>query len=234
MSESPPMSDDARATLEAYRAASPGAARRQANLEGVRARVRSEAPTKAAAAGLMWPLGWGLASATAAAGLLWGLVSLREPPPAPESQPPAVDAPATEPLPPESPRAQPMPSAPDPVLSAEPPVQRPSPKRIKPRRDETAPSPGASSSLREETRLLREVRASLSAGELQQASVLLDRYTQDFPNGALREDAQAYRIVVRCGQTQDATALRNAFVRRYPASPHAARIEAACDEGADR
>ncbi len=74
----PRLSDQAQDALAAYREASPGSQRRAANLRAVHERVRAEAsPPAAAAAGLLWPLGWGMASAAAAAVLVWGLVEAR-------------------------------------------------------------------------------------------------------------------------------------------------------------
>ncbi len=236
MSKTPPrLSDDARDVLDAYRRQAPGPARRRANLEAVRARVDEESsPRAAAAAGLAWPIGWGMASAAVAAGLVWGLVSVRTPEPVREV--PSVEAPSTvseEPSRPapartvQQPKTEPPAEAEAPAPPAAP-VQRPVP-RERPSAASEPPAPSASA-LREETRLLRNVRSALAAEAWSEASEHLDAYTVAFPNGALREDAQAYRVVVRCKQGSDAQALRRSFVKRYPESPHLARIEAACGQ----
>lgn len=239
MSSSPPprLSGEAQNALSAYRRATPGEQRRAANLEQVRRRVTDEAAPRAAAAGVMWPLGWGLASAAAAAGLVWGLVEVRSPEAV--SDPPGTQAPATavpwEPARAPTPRALPSEIAPE--RPAEPPaVQRPAKRTTPVRAAASAEDPDAAvtptaSELREETRRLREVRASIAAGAWDDAARKLAAYTHEFPNGALREDAQAYRIIVRCEQGNSASALRRAFDKRYPASPHAVRLDAACREG---
>ena len=223
------ISDDARDVLEAYRRSAPGPGRRRANLEAVRRRVaREEAAARpaAAAAGLAWPIGWGVASAVAAAGLVWGLVELRSPAPALTPTPPPVELqPEVPPVAPSRRAIAPPPEAHEvaeaPRVPA--PVQRPA--RIEP------PEPGPSisaSDLREETRMLRSVRASIAAGALDDAAATLAEYTVAYPDGALREDAQAYRVVVACKRGDDATALRRTFSLRYPDSPHVARIESTC------
>lgn len=228
-----PLSDDAENTLAAYRAASPGARRRATNLDAVHKRVSAEPPARAAAAaGLMWPLGWGLASAVAAGGLVWGLVEVRSvevegPEARTEASAVAAEETPSRATPRDVPPRRAVPEAPtEPV-----PVQRPTKIAVPPRPEpsELAPAP-ASSDLREETRRLRDVRASIASSAWGDAARELDAYTHAFPNGALREDAQAYRIIVRCEQGSSAKALRRAFDDRYPASPHAVRMDAACGE----
>ncbi|MGH1344594.1 MAG: hypothetical protein ACRBN8_23750 [Nannocystales bacterium] len=233
MSSSPPprLSDDAQTMLAAYRDASPGARRRDANLEAVHQRVAAESPPRAAAAaGWMWPLGWGLGAAAAAAGLVWGLVELRSVDV--EASAPAAEAPSVA-APREPARAVPQdatPHEPAPASDPEPAPPQPTAKSPTPAQLEApgaAPVPPASD-LREETRRLREVRASIASAAWDDAARQLAAYTHAFPNGALREDAQAYRIMVRCEQGRSVDALRRAFDARYPASPHAARMDAAC------
>jgi len=225
MSKPPRLSEEARAMLAAYRDAAPGAARREANLDAVR--ERADTPRRAAAAGLATPIAWGLASAAAAAGLVWGLSAVRAP--EPEAPPAPVEAPASAAESPAHAVAADPRSVQEVVTPSD--VATPSlPTAVdKPKRAQPAPSPAASASdLREETRLLRTVRTAISTGALDDAARSLDAYTTAFPNGALREDAQAYRIIVRCGQGRDVSALRRAFEQRYPASPHVARIDAKC------
>ena len=230
----PRLSDDAQDALAAYRDASPGLQRRTANLGAVRGRVAAQSPPKAAAAaGLMWPLGWGLASAVAAAGLVWGLIEVRSvevEPPAARAEAPAVVAPVkpSRTLPREVPSQRSAAARP-----AEPvPVQRPTKTSPAPHVEAPGVAPvAAESDLREETRRLRDVRASIASAAWDDAARDLAAYTHAFPNGALREDAQAYRIIVRCEQGNSAKALRRAFDDRYPASPHAVRMDAACREG---
>ncbi len=229
MTTPPRLSDDARDVLAAYRQAAPGADRRQVNLDAVLERVHQDAPPRAAAAaGLLWPIGWGLASAAAAAGLIWGVITVRAPEPAP---PPSEETPAVEP--PASPQSsRPRPAAPEQPAEAvvPPPVQTPA-RRTSPAKTEDVErvDPPRASDLREETRMLRAVRASIGKGAFEGAARQLEAYTVAFPNGALREDAQAYRVFVACKRGRTASALRDAFARRYPDSPHAVRIAAACE-----
>ncbi len=224
----PPSSENARRALEAFRSASPGPRRREANREGVRQRVRDGRRIPTAAAGLVWPLGWGLASAAAAAGLIWGIVAIRAPatpePTAPTRNEAAASAAQPEPRTPAVSAAQPDAVKPDPL-----PEDSGAPEPERAVRVSQGPALPPASALVEETRMLRAVRAAIAAGELDQAAEALDVYTARFPNGALREDAQAYRVVVKCGRAEDSTILRRAFERRYPLSPHVARIQAACD-----
>ena len=231
MTKPPRLSDDARDVLAAYRQAAPGGERRRANLDAVLRRVEADAPPRAAAAaGLLWPIGWGLASAAAAAGLIWGVITVRAPEPAPPP-PPIEDAPAVIETPaPKRSAPRPVLEQPDDAVVVPPPVQTPRARAVepKPAAPETTDAP-RSSDLREETRLLREVRASIAEGAYEDAASQLQAYTLAFPDGALREDAQAYRVVVACKQGRPASALRSAFARRYPDSPHTARIAAACE-----
>ena len=226
----PELTRDAKDVLAAYRHAAPGAERRQANLEAVLSRVEEDAPPRAAAAaGLLWPVGWGVASAVAAAGLVWGVVTVRAPEPSP---PPVVEegpAAVTEPpAAPPSPPVRPVPQAPvEPVL--QPAIQTPT-KRVEPKPVAAdAVDVGRKTDLGEETRLLRQVRGSIAQEAYDAAARQLEAYTLAFPDGALREDAQAYRVIVACKRGRSASALRSAFARRYPGSPHTARIAAACE-----
>jgi len=225
----PRLSDDARDVLDVYRRAAPGDARRRANLDAVRGRVEREAPpTRAAAAGLLWSVGWGTASAVVAAGLVWGVVEVRSP-----STPPTAPEPAqtAEPLASGSTPAptQPVVAPPQPRLEA---LSLPAPapaQRPRSRSSEPAAAPQRTSDLEAETNLLRSIRASIGAGRLEDAARALEQHGVEFPAGALREDADAYRVIVACKRGEDASAARRAFGRRYPGSPHRARITAVCD-----
>ena len=225
----PRLSDEAHDVLADYRQATPGAERKQANLQAVLDRVESSTPPRAAAAaGMLWPIGWGVGSAIAAAGLIWGIVSVRSPVQAPPPSP--VEIPQHSEVPPASTPAPPPSEAPPEVAAPVPtpaPIQRPTPKP----RASGAEVPASSSvaGLREETRRLRGVRRALADDAYDAAARQLEDYAEAFPDGALREDAQAYGVVVACKRGRDARALRTAFARRYPDSPHGARIDAACE-----
>lgn len=234
----PQLSHEARDVLDSYRQACPGAERRRVNLESVRWRIEAEtAPPAVAAAGLAWPIGWGLASAVAAAGLVWGLVEFRSPQPPAVSPQPAISAEdiASDSAPSSvsrrsSPKVAPQPESTEAVetpVAPVAPVLRPStprPSVVKP----PAPQEPASSDLREEMQMLRKVRASILSGALSDAARVLDDYATAFPKGAMREDAEAYRIMVHCKRGENASSLLRAFASRYPDSPHVARIEATC------
>ncbi|MBV1859319.1 MAG: hypothetical protein KUG77_12965 [Nannocystaceae bacterium] len=230
MTSSPPprLSSDAQDALADFRDASPGPQRRRANLDAVRERVSQGAPAKAAA-GLLWPLGWGLVSAAAAAGLVWGLVdvgSTERSTPQSQQESPAVVV--------ESPAAPVASSQPQPrpVASDTPADPAPVPRTKRSTAGASVPRAAAVAfDLREETRRLRNVRAQMANEAWSDAARQLDAYTHAFPDGALREDAQAYRIIVQCEQGRSAEVLRRAFDDRYPASPHMGRMDAACVAG---
>lgn len=96
-----------------------------------------------------------------------------------------------------------------------------------------APVPTASAErdaarLAEETALLREAREALAAGDREGALRSLDLHEQRFPAGALLEERMLYRAIAGCrgGEPEPA----EAFVRRFPRSPHAPRVRRECGQ----
>jgi hypothetical protein len=89
--------------------------------------------------------------------------------------------------------------------------------------------------LQEEARLLAEVQTALGAGKGQQALDKLKDYDQRFAGGVLRAEADAARVFALCqsGRRADAQAAARRFLRKYPSSPSASRVQQACaGEGA--
>ena len=86
------------------------------------------------------------------------------------------------------------------------------PARVAPRPSSHQPTTSARE-LEEEARLLAEVQTALGAGHGPQALDKLKEYDQRFAGGVLRAEAQS--------------AARR-FLRRYPSSPSASRVEHAC------
>lgn len=124
-----------------------------------------------------------------------------------------------------APRVQPSPPAaspPEPVLSA------PSAEAVAP--PVRAPKPAAGLRLEEEAALLAEVQGALRSGQARSALGKLETYDRRFPSGVLRAEADAARVFALCaaGRVDKARASAARFVQRYPGSPAAARVQAAC------
>jgi hypothetical protein len=122
------------------------------------------------------------------------------------------------------PRARPLPPVaplPEPVAVSS--VEAPAPpvKAAK-------PSPGLR--LEEEAALLAEVQGALRSGKAAAALGKLESYDRRFPTGMLRAEADAARVFALCGagRVDKARAAATRFVQRYPSSPAAARVQAAC------
>ena len=95
-----------------------------------------------------------------------------------------------------------------------------------------APPPAASSNesalarLREEARLLREAREALHQNRLSDAWSRLETARVRYPTGALGQEREALvvELLYRSGQRAAASERAQAFVTRFPGSPHAARL----------
>ncbi len=85
-----------------------------------------------------------------------------------------------------------------------------------------------------ELQKLREARAQLTSGNAVGAMAELDDYDRRFPNGALAPEAQAMRIdaLLAAGRSDEATKRVEAFLRAYPHSPQAARLQRTLERGA--
>lgn len=116
-----------------------------------------------------------------------------------------------------------IPKLPEPAAQLPPPADAPTPpaRAVK-------PSPGLR--LQEEAALLAEVQGALRSGQAGAALTKLESYDRRFPAGMLRAEADAARVFALCaaGRVEKARAAAGRFVQRYPSSPAAARVEAAC------
>ena len=92
------------------------------------------------------------------------------------------------------------------------------------------------SRLREESQRLGEARDALRHGDAQGALARLDELRRRFPGGMLAQEREALAIeaLARSGQGGEARSRAEAFKKAYPASPHAARVEALTGEPAPR
>jgi outer membrane protein assembly factor BamD (BamD/ComL family) len=82
------------------------------------------------------------------------------------------------------------------------------------------------SRLREESALLAEAKASLTAGDGARALALVERGERDFPDGVLGQERQVLSIdaLLRAGQRPAAISRARAFVEAHPRSAHAGRL----------
>ena len=111
-------------------------------------------------------------------------------------------------------------SQPAPVAS------RPSPENTGDRADDSSPSADASSRLREESASVLAIRRALLAGNAREALSLVARARAAFPRGALAEEREALgvRALIGAGETEAGRREGEAFLRRFPRSPHAADV----------
>ena len=135
----------------------------------------------------------------------------------PAGTPAVAHAPAPGPAP--SPPVVPAPQA----ESLAPTVEAPAPaaRQVK---------PPSGLRLEEEAALLAEVQGALRSGQANAALTKLESYDRRFPTGMLRAEADAARVFALCsaGRVDKARASATRFVQRYPSSPAAARVQAAC------
>jgi hypothetical protein len=92
--------------------------------------------------------------------------------------------------------------------------------------DETPPS----SDLSREARALSGVQRAVRDGRSSEALALLDQQDRDFPQGELRQERVAARVVALCaaGRASEARTLAASFLARAPRSPLAARMRTVC------
>ena len=84
--------------------------------------------------------------------------------------------------------------------------------------------------LEQEAALLAEVQGALRSGQATVALAKLESYDRRFPTGMLRAEADAARVFALCsaGRVEKARSAATRFVQRFPSSPAAARVQAAC------
>jgi hypothetical protein len=81
-----------------------------------------------------------------------------------------------------------------------------------------------------EARALSGVQRAVREGRSTEALALLDQQDRDFPQGELRQERVAARVVALCaaGKASEARALAASFLARAPRSPLAARMRTIC------
>lgn len=81
-----------------------------------------------------------------------------------------------------------------------------------------------------EVRLIKKARAAQRYGRHTRALALLEQHRSRFPNGAMAELREVFRVAALCavGRTAAAGRAAQAFKRAYPKSPHGPRVHAAC------
>jgi Outer membrane lipoprotein len=114
-------------------------------------------------------------------------------------------------------------------------VSAPEPAAPMPAAETSAPpsravKPQTGLRLQDEAALLAEVQGALRSGQASVALAKLESYDRRFPTGMLRSEADAARVFALCsaGRVEKARAAATRFVQRYPSSPAAARVQAAC------
>lgn len=123
-------------------------------------------------------------------------------------QPPAIATPVVAPPPVAPPKAARRPRA----------IEKPAPAK-------DAEPIEALTLVDEEVRLLREANLALRRGDEREARARFDEHARRFPDGSLAELREVGRALLRC--RDDATAIDD-FARRFPGSPHIARLEREC------
>jgi hypothetical protein len=90
---------------------------------------------------------------------------------------------------------------------------------------------GPAHHLAEELRLMRAASAALSANDIPRTLNLLSEHAERFPEGALREERRALRVISLCKQGRSHFALveRDEFLSSSPRSPLTARVREACE-----
>jgi hypothetical protein len=164
-----------------------------------------------------------LAGSGAVVGVTRFAASSREPPPVAPSHAPSAAPRAIASTPASSvDRTVAAPPAPA-VAVADEPGRRP---------DVVAPHATEEAARRElarELTLLREVRRASEGGEHARAEHVLDRLDEQHPQGTLMEERAALRAVTACGARSTSRVARaRDFLRRYPASVYAAKVERVC------
>ncbi len=90
--------------------------------------------------------------------------------------------------------------------------------------------PTSRSTLGAEARLLEEAFNAQRVGDPAQALARLDEHASRYPQGLLRAESSAQRVLVLCslGRTDDARAEADRFVAEYPGTPLALRVRSSC------
>jgi hypothetical protein len=91
-------------------------------------------------------------------------------------------------------------------------------------------SAAADTRLAEEVALLNAARRELAGGHGAQALALVERHARRFPDGALRQERTAAKVLALCelGRVESAAALARALLAAAPESPLRQRLEQSC------
>lgn len=92
------------------------------------------------------------------------------------------------------------------------------------------PAPAAAPDLAAELAHLQRARAALDNHDPDAALARLGEHAHEFPAGQMAQDRELLRVEALCLRGDAAAARADAaqFLRRYPGSPHAARIQSFC------
>lgn len=96
-----------------------------------------------------------------------------------------------------------------------------------------APAPRVSAKAPEpadELALVSAMQLALRSGNAAQALALVNEHARRFPSGALAQEREGARAIAQCQLAEPTAraAVQSAFEARYPSSPYAPRVKAAC------
>ncbi len=99
-----------------------------------------------------------------------------------------------------------------------------------------APPGSASPAVAEELRLVHAAQAHLRAGRAEQALASLSEHARLYPQGVLREERVAARVLALCalGRSEQARREADAFARGAPRSPYAGGLRRPCGDAPGR
>jgi hypothetical protein len=99
-----------------------------------------------------------------------------------------------------------------------------------------APPGSASPPVAEELRLVHAAQAHLRAGRAEQALASLSEHARLYPQGVLREERVAARVLALCalGRSEQARREADAFARGAPRSPYAGGLRRPCGDAPGR
>jgi hypothetical protein len=140
-------------------------------------------------------------------------------------------APAAEPAPPPSAASPPAAAALAPTAASV--DVAAAPATAAPAAPSASPGPRASAKAREpadELALVSAMQLALRSGNAAQALALANEHARRFPSGALTQEREGARAIAQCQLAEPTAraAVQSAFEARYPSSPYAARVKAAC------
>jgi hypothetical protein len=74
------------------------------------------------------------------------------------------------------------------------------------------------------------MQLALRSGNPARALAVANEHARRFPSGTLSQEREGARAIARCQLAEPAAraSMQSAFEARYPGSPYAARVKAAC------